>query len=215
MIQEHNIGTGEERTPITAEKIKILRYDEINEALKKTAYIMWKKAWSMCYHVFYNIEDAVQVMWTRLLESKKGRELIILDDISDYVGLIVTIAKRGMLDYIRSVLGREGKNDHRKGVLYTTYYMDYLEGDSDPFDIMLPAQDTSPEKAAIRNNMMKEISTFLNNRLSRRDRMIVSYVFNNKLSMKEIGEKFSITESRVSQLTGKTMKELKKEFANG
>jgi len=53
--------------------------------------------------VFGSIEDAEQVGWVRMIESKKIKEILQNDEVSNNEGLIVTIAYRGMMDYIRSV----------------------------------------------------------------------------------------------------------------
>ena len=200
--------------------MNIKDFDKFEDLIDQTAKTLWKRSYRLCNHVFGMIEDMKQVGWTRMLESKKGRELLEVG-VEGQQGLICTIVKRGMLDYIRSVLGREDQNSSKGLQLYmTTYYMDYyLEGHGSPhdmLDIMLPSEnreEKSPENTVIAKLLLEEVEEFMRNKLSRRDKMIMDYLHKNDHNRKEVGKKFKVTESRVSQLRTKAIQKVRQKYA--
>lgn len=195
------------------ERLVISNYQGINDLVRQTAFKYWRKSWRVSNYVFASIDDVMQVCWVRLLESKKGRELIT-QDIEGFQGLICTIAKRGIQDYVRSHLGREGKSS-KNDRIFTTYYMDYLESDSgDIVDLPIASATRSIEDELIKKQMLSELNDFMNRKLSRRDKMIMDYLYKNDATAKEVGEKmFNITESRVSQIRTQAIKQLRNKFS--
>jgi RNA polymerase sigma factor (sigma-70 family) len=187
--------------------------DLVNVAAKK---IFIKHPKFITYHVFGALEDAEQVGWVRVFESKKMKEIIDSDDIDNNAGLIVTILYRGMVDYIRSVAGREGRNGKaspkQMQILLTTRYMDYYANDEgDDYDLPIPCPKNS-ESQIVGDILAKEIEEFMNKKLSRRDKMIMDYLFKEGMTGKEIGKKFAVTESRIAQIKEKAVKQLSGAF---
>lgn len=205
------------------EQIFIEDFDAVDVIVQQAANKLWKKSYKICWHVFGSFEDTVQTGWTALFASKKARA-ILAEPIEGNKGLINTIAYRGMIDYVRSVLGRENQDSAKRLQLYrTTRYMDFYKVDKNGneynndelLDIIMPRHECGdPESLLIAATMQKDIDTFLNNRLSRRDKMIMDYIYKHDLTSREIGKKFAITESRVSQVKSKAIKLTQKRFAN-
>jgi len=203
-------------------RVRVSDQEKINKLVKSAASKLWKKAYSLCWHVFSEFEDLEQVGWVRLCESEKLRT-IIAGDIKGKEGLIRTAAYRGMIDYVRSVIGREDvENCARHLQLYrTTRYMDYygkVNADGmtlspdDILDHMLPEPlyQATTEDAVIRNSLQAQISDFMNKRLSRRDKMIMDYLYQDGHTQKDAGKLFEVTESRISQVHKKAIKKIRK-----
>jgi RNA polymerase sigma factor (sigma-70 family) len=199
-------------------------FDLVDKIIQQAAQKLWKKSYKTCWHVFSSFEDSTQVAWTALCSSRKSQE-ILAQSIKGKEGLINTIAYRGMVDYIRSVIGRKDKpnSDRSLQLFRTTRYMDFYKSDKygheynpeDLLDIIMPQKECEdPESLLIASTMQKEIDIFLNSKLSRKDKMIMDYIHKKDLTMKEVGKKFAITESRVSQIKAKAIKLAQEKFAN-
>lgn len=194
-------------------ELKTERLEEVSKLLRQTAFKFWKRSYHVSRYVFHSIEDTMQVGWVRLLESKKGCEL--LSNTEGNAGLICHIAKRGMQDYVRSVLGREGKDSAKSLKLTTTYYMDYYENDQgDLMDIPIEHATVSIEQQVIEKQIMSELDEFMRKRLSRRDKLIMDYLYREGKTAREITKKFSMTESRISQIRSKCIDELRSKYGS-
>jgi RNA polymerase sigma factor (sigma-70 family) len=150
-----------------------------------------------------------------MIESKKIKEILNSDKgIEGNEGLIVTIAYRGMIDYIRSVAGREGKTGKTSGkaqqIFMTSYYMDYYSNDDgDLMDMPFPCKKNSGTKI-YEHLLAKEIDQFMEDKLSKREKMIMDHIYKDGLKQKEIGKLFSVTESRINQVKTKAIKTIVK-----
>lgn len=198
-------------------------FDKVNKLVKSAAKKFWSKAYHLCWHVFSEFEDLEQVGWVRLCESKKLRDLIS-KDIKGKEGLIRIAAYRGMVDYARSVIGREDTKSARGLQLYkTTRYMDYYSkfksenevvNVDDILDYMLPesTQETH-EDVLVYQSIQKEIDDFMNKKLSKREKMIMDYIYVNGETMKDVGKLFKVSDSRISQIHTNAIKAAQKKFA--
>lgn len=181
--------------------------DLVNTAAKK---LFRKHHRSITNHVFGSIEDAEQVGWVRMVESKKIKEILENDAVKDNEGLIVTIAYRGMIDYIRSVAGREGKTGKASGkaqqIFMTSYYMDYYSNeDGDLMDIPFSCKKNDGAKI-YEHVLANEIEEFMKKKLSKREKMIMDYIYKGGLKQREVSKLFSVTESRITQMKDKAIK---------
>ena len=164
--------------------------------------------------MFGSIEDAEQVGWVRMIESKKIKEILQNDEVSNNEGLIVTIAYRGMMDYIRSVAGREGLTGKASAksqqIFMTSYYMDYYSNDDgDLLDMPFPCKKNSGAKI-YEHILANEIEEFMRNKLSKREKMIMDHIYKDGFNQKEVGKLFSVTESRINQVKTKAIKTIVK-----
>lgn len=208
-----------------SDPVHIEDFEIVNDMVDAAARKIWRKSYHICLYVFGAFEDVTQVGWAALC-AKKSARAIISKPADGQQGLIQTIAYRGMIDYIRSVIGRQDtENCARKLKLFrTTYYMDYFMK-SDPngmitnhdemLDYIMPKAETeTPESLTMAAALQSEIDNFLNKKLNRKDKMIMDYMYKMDLSQREIGEKFSMTESRVSQIKKKAIQQARDKFAN-
>ena len=175
--------------------------DLMNIAAKKL-YIRYPKF--LTQHVFGGLEDAEQVGWVRMLESKKIQELVELETLKGNEGLIITIDYRGMIDYIRSVAGREGRGDKQskkqQQILMTTYYMDYYQSkNGESRDLPIYSTQTN-DVTMVEEILAKEVNEFMRKKLSRKDKMIMDYIYQCDLTQKEVGKEFKVSESRINQI---------------
>ena len=182
--------------------------DLMNVAAKKL-FIRYPKF--LTHHVFSELQDAEQVGWVRMLESKKIKEIMKESAIDGNEGLIITIAYRGMIDYIRSVTGREGKRSRREQqVVMTTYYMDYYSS-KDGGDRDMPLYSTRDNgKTMVEQLLAKEVNKFMRKTLSCREKMIMDYLFKDDMTQREAGKKFKVTESRINQIKTQAIKTISK-----
>jgi len=205
-------------------QIHIEDFDIVSDMVDAAARKIWSKSYKMCWHVFGEFEDTTQVGWAAICGKKSAREIVAKSAEGNH-GLILTIAYRGMLDYVRSVVGRENaENCDRKLQLFrTTRYMDYclksnsrgkITNHNDMLDYIMPMETKTPESILIASSLQQEIDAFLNKKLNRKDKMIMDYIFKNDIGQREIGKKFKITESRVSQIKAKAIKHAKAKFAD-
>ena len=194
------------------DKLHIHDFAKVKKIVEQTAQKYWGRNYKVSQYVFGTVEDARQVCWVRLFESKTARQ-IISEDIGESGGLISIIAKRGMQDYVRSTLGRNGHANNSKAC-YTTYYMDYYNtGENDIVDLPLADLRVSVEDAVIEKKLYEELMDFINNKLSRQERMVMNYIYKDGQKMKKIGrDLFSVTESRISQIKRKALDKLRKQY---
>ena len=198
------------------DKTFLENYPAIDKLVRQTAHVYFRKSYRISKYVFSTVEDAQQVGWVRLLESKRASELMA-GDITGSEGLLCKIAQFGMKDYVRTVLGRDGKSNKNykgKGKLATTYYMDYFNNDdNDTFDLPIASNDPSAEEVLIREQLMNELQGFMENKLSRRDKIIMDYLYKKEMTADEVGGRFAITESRVSQIRSAALEKLRDKYA--
>ena len=203
-------------------QIHIEDFEAINKIVAQAASKLWKKSYRMCWHVFSSFEDTTQVGWTALCAKKSSQAAIALP-IDGNEGLINTIAYRGMVDYMRSVIGRkDNPNSDRSLQLYcTTRYMDYYKnnknGDEyssdDLLDLIMPQVELkTPESLLIASTMQKDIDDFLISKLNRREKMIMDHIFKDDYTQKEVSKKFAVTESRISQIRTKAIEKARERF---
>ena len=214
-------------------------YEEIEDFVDKLGRDFIKKNHkSIWYHSFGDLDDIKQVIWTRFLEVKKARELIYTS-IKGNKGLLTTIAKRGLIDYVRTQIGRQlekGKYSKKGTLLNSTYYMDYYESeDGGFFELPVPDKRYSIENIEnavvlneirrnyIENKISNDISSWLNKRekrkkyereLTDKEKHVLYLSVEMGMTMKQIGRNLEITESRVSQIYAKSIETLKRKYAD-
>ena len=198
----------------STEKTKGVIFDhgKLDDLIEKAVRSFYKRNnQHLMYHAFGEFEDAMQVGWTRLLEAKKARALIA-KDISGFEGLITVIVQRGLVDYMRTHLGRSGKGlpDYKgNGVLATTYYMDYYTNeDGGIMDLPMPSpQDV--EEEVITSALAEQIRAFMAAKLNPREKMMLEMHTDRGMTMREIAKMMYVTESRVSQVVAKSKKTIR------
>lgn len=208
------------------EEVKVKDFDIVNDMVNAAAKKIWSKAYRMCWHVFGDFEDSIQVGWTALCARKSARD-ILAKSAENNKGLIKTIAYRGIIDYIRSSVGREdAKNCDKKLQLYkTTRYMDYYNETShdgvisydELLDFIIPIQaydEPTIETDLIQTSLQKEIDDFLNSTLNRREKMIMDHIYKKDMNNEEVSKAFSLTAGRISQIKTKAINQARKRFAN-
>jgi RNA polymerase sigma factor (sigma-70 family) len=202
-----------------AASLNIPDYGQVNDLVNKYAKSYWKKsALKVRDYVFQDLDDVMQSCWVILIERKQARRLLEKEELEDNdKATLTTIMKRGLVDYIRTHVGRyyEGKDTNKSTFMFTTYYMDYTADEtSDIVDFAF--QDQSPmakvEDVVIQKSLQEQLDSFLSNRIKPRELQIYDLVSKEGRTMKEVGRSFYITESRVSQICEKVRKKIDKDF---
>lgn len=209
----------------TTEKARILHLDELEDLVDKIARSYIKRVYSgIFHHVFGTLDDVKQVIWTRFLEAKQARE-IIQGDIAEHRGLLTTIAKRGLVDYTRTHLGRyrdDKKFTTKNGILASTYYMDYYESeDGGMYELPLASDDDTyaeVERKILTEKIQRDIYSFINSKtrtkgLSKAQLEMIWEMMHQDFSMREIAKTVGVTESRVSQIHKQNINRLRKKYA--
>ena len=199
----------------TIEKIELHEYEELENLVQKIANSFIKKNYSALIAIaFGNRDDIMQVIWTRFLEVNKSRE-IIKSGIKGNKALLTTIAKRGLVDYMRTQIGRHDekrgtKNYKGQGMMKTTYYMTYMYPEEGGYvDIMI--EDPKDYEAEIMENILREeLDNFMRQKLTPKENMVMKLYAKDQLNMKEIGDVMSVTESRVSQIMSSAKTKMRK-----
>ena len=84
-----------------------------------------------------------------------------------------------------------------------------------PESIDLPANEfNEPETTLVDNQMMEALTESIES-LPEREKTIISLYYVEELNLKEIGAVLEVSESRVSQVLSATIKQLRKNFAEG
>lgn len=120
-------------------------------------------------------------------------------------------AYRGMIDYIREQEGRKGNIQHT--AMYNMRSLEYPIKIGNSADELF-LRDVIPDKNSFFDKIYaKELwERVFNNGLllSERSKTILRLTFEDDLTMREIGEKLGLNESRVSQIVGKVMPRIKR-----
>lgn len=207
-----------------------LTYSKCDKLVWQVAHGIFKKIPKIItYYTFGGeIEDAYQQAWICLLEDSKTMKL--LPNFDKHGGLIYTTVYRDMLDYIRSICGRENANS-KKGIsfkqkgIFNTINMDRFPMDSDATEN--PEGGISKEQAQIIANyeigdkhdldatnliLSKEIAEFMNKKLTVKDNYIARLLFAEGYTQKEVAKKLCISESRVCQIQQKFTETIQRHF---
>ena len=220
MNHVHSTKTGDKTTPTTVASLNIPDYEQVNDIVNRYAKSYWKKsAHKIRDYVFEGLDDVMQSCWVVLIERKQARKLIEKEELeASDIATLTTIMKRGLIDYIRTHVGRyqEGKDTNKSIFMFTTYYMDYTADEtSDIVDFAF--EDQSPavkvEDLVIQKSLQEQLNSFLSNRIKPRELQIYDLVTKEGRTMKEVGRPFYITESRVSQICEKVRKKIDKDFS--
>lgn len=166
------------------------------------------------HYVFGYFEDIEQQVWQAILSDK---DLIRLtnEPIDGNEGMIVTIAYRRMIDHIRSTIGRktDGTTHPKvKGVLRTQDLYTQADPESGDLEIQIPCSRHTP--ATVDDHVLaSEVEAFMRSKLSRREKMIMDYLYQKDMGGREVGKKFSLTKGRISQVRKQAISKLQ-EFLN-
>jgi RNA polymerase sigma factor (sigma-70 family) len=200
-------------------KLDIRNPELIADLVNMYAKSYWKKSpIKVRNFVFQDLDDIQQSCWVCLIERKQARKLLEKEDLTDKEqGLLVTIMKRGLVDYIRTHVGRytEGKDTNKSTFLFTTHYMDYVADEaSDIIDFAFhdPSPSAKVEDAVIQKSLQEQLDSFLSNKIKPRELQIYDLVSKEGRTMKEVGRSFYITQSRVSQIVEKVRNKIDKDF---
>jgi len=80
----------------------------------------------------------------------------------------------------------------------------------DGFELEIPAEDGQPDENALREILIERLKGALE-KLSEKERIVLSLRFEKELSLKEIAKVLGVTESRVSQIVSVAIVKLRKE----
>lgn len=182
--------------------------DKLCDLVNKAARTYYSKSYyKIRQYVFAEFEDIEQTIWVGLLSRKNI--VSILNDIEGNEGLIVTVAQRAIIDYVRTIIGRDRKDKdgnyitNKKSTWFAEInHMTFENEDGEEYSIQV-SDEGEGQKLMFEETVKKEIDDFLKSKLSRREKMIYDYVKSGKITMKEAGKYFSITESRISQIKKK------------
>lgn len=226
-------------------QIAIFDFDTLNELVQKTVRSFYKRHLpKLNYLAFGEFEDAVQIAWTRLIESVQARDIII-GNISGKEALLVTIMKNGLIDYMRSRIGRDENTHKSKGMFATTYYMDYYRTSDTVIDLPIKDRRYTPEnfdrailvsqllddwkeeerKVKIREKMQRDIEQFIRKKkekqekrkkreLTDQEKNTLKLMVHWGMDQREIGRSLGLTESRVSQIVKKGIDKLKEKHGD-
>jgi RNA polymerase sigma factor (sigma-70 family) len=205
---------GEKTTQNTVAKLDIKNPELITELVNKYAKSYWKKSpIKVRNFVFQDLDDVMQSCWVVLIERKQARKLLEKEEMEDSdKATLTTIMKRGLVDYIRTHVGRytEGKDTNKSTFLFTTHYMDYVADDtSDIVDFTFhdPSPSAKVEDVVIQKSLQEQLNSFLSNKIKPRDLQIYDLVSKEGRMMKEVSRAFYIRESGVSQIVEKVSRE--------
>lgn len=179
----------------------------------------WRKSFpKIRNYVFADINDVRQVAWLGILERKVTRQMIE-DGINGNEGLLATIVSRSIIDYVRHIVGRANKDNsgeylnNKKSVWKSEFhFMEYNDYNSDFIPFELPSKDAPVDAQVAENILKQEIEDFISSKLNKGERMIYQYIKSGKMSARDAGKKFKLTESRISQVKSNAENKIKKHF---
>ncbi len=131
------------------------------------------------------IETAITELRSRLGRPPEENEL------AEHLGLEIEDLKRATVDASRVLLSLDTGSDD----------------DSDPYDVVA-TDDVDPLETLTENDTQAEVVEALSS-LSHREQLILSLYYRDSLTMKEIGAVLEISESRVCQLHGRALLNLR------
>ena len=144
---------------------------------------------------------------------------MIKDGINGNEGLLATIVSRSIIDYVRYIVGRANKDNsgeylnNNKSIWKSEFhFMEYSDYNSDFIPFELPSKDAPVDAQVAENILKQEIEDFISSKLNKSERMIYQYIKSGKISAKDVGKKFKLTESRISQVKSNAENKIKEHF---
>lgn len=133
------------------------------------------------------------------LETKLGRQAKT-EEIADYLGMDVN----EYIKYAESITNK---------ILISLDSSVDEEGEENPLWQFIATSDDTPDKVIEENELKEILIDIIKNKLTEKERLIITLYYYEELSMKEIGYILGLTESRISQMHTKTMLKLKEEIS--